>query len=498
MAESITGFFTRLGFPLRNDRTSWGAVNGNAVLLRTWEDQYSARTGRVQVFGWLGGKTGTSSTGWNERQAHLRLLWQGGYAAYTVIVQPGEKEKNGVRQIRDFREDVIFPIEKVVQEGDLIYAIINKIGVPVGRLTEHRKIHRVQPNETPLSNLLIDTRPREPDDPKQKLAYKAEAMRAYLIEVAARGAPATVTYGQLFDAFDLNRLTIPPVLALVGHQCQENGEPILTALVVLQETGRCSGGLDREFGVDEDEERRRVYGYWSHGSGGPQARNGLEWTEQELAATALAYRDMYVKLQANVPFVKSRYYEQLSQQFDRYDGAYERRMQNFSAVLDELGLPWLPGLKPQANIGARMRPLLLRCLQDFIAELRAPITLPEEVPASAKLTEGAKHQITVNAYERDSTAKSRCLKRWGTSCVVCGFSFGAVYGQLGDGFIHVHHLRPLSTIGEAYELDPEEDLRPVCPNCHAMLHREKEVLTIQDLRAIIGLDGEDVVGDAQG
>ncbi|CAB3847448.1 hypothetical protein LMG26854_02777 [Achromobacter aegrifaciens] len=485
MAESISVFFTRLGFPLRNERTSWGAVSDDAVLLRTWSDQYVARASRVQVFGRLGGLAGTSSTGRNERQAHLRQLWQGNCAAYTVIVQPGEKEKNGVRQIQDFRDDVVFPIEKVVQEGDLIYAIINKAGVPVRQLDEHRKTHRVQSNEEPLPDILVDARPREPDDPRQRVAYKAEAMREYLIEVAARGAPATVTYGQLFDAFELNRMTIPPVLAFVGHRCQENDEPILTALVVLQETRRCSDGLQREFGVDEDEERRRVYAYWSRESGGRQARNGQEWSEEELAATARAYRDMYAKLQANVPFVKSRYYEQLSQQFDREDGAYERRMQNFSAILDELGLPWLQGLKPQANIGARMRPILLRCMQDLIAELRAPITLPEEVPASATLIEGAKHQIIVNAYERDPAAKPRCLKRWGTSCVVCGFSFGAAYGQLGEGFIHVHHLRPLSTIAEAYELDPEEDLRPVCPNCHAMLHRREPVLSIEELRGFL-------------
>lgn len=484
MAESISGFFTRLGFALRNERTSWGAVSDDAVLLRTWSDQYNARASRVQVFGRLGRRAGTSSTGRNERQAHLRQLWQGNCAAYTVIVQPAEKEKNGVRQIQGFRDDVVFPIEKVIQEGDLIYAIINKVGVPVGQLDEHRETHRVHSNEEPLPDFLVDARPCEPEDPKQRVVYKAEAMREYLIEVASRGEAATVTYGQLFDAFELNRMTIPPVLAFVGHRCQENDEPILTALVVLQETGRCSDGLQREFGVDEDEERRRVYAYWSRDSGG-HARNGQQWSEEELAATARAYRDMYAKLQTNVPFVKSRYYEQLSHRFDRYGGAYERRMQNFSAVLDDLGLPWLPGLKPQTNIGARMRPVLLRCLRDLIAELRTPITLPEEVLVSATLIEGAKRQIIVNAYERDPAAKPRCLKRWGTSCIVCGFSFGAAYGQLGEGYIHVHHLRPLSTIGDAYELNPEEDLRPVCPNCHAMLHRREPVLSIEELRGLL-------------
>lgn len=112
-------------------------------------------------------------------------------------------------------------------------------------------------------------------------------------------------------------------------------------------------------------------------------------------------------------------------------------------------------------------------------------SFPEEWPALAGVIEGAKRQVTVNAYERDPTAKPRCVKRWGTKCVVCGFDFVEVYGELGEGFIHVHHLTLIHTIGEAYKLDPEADLRPVCPNCHAMLHRRKEVLSIAELQAML-------------
>lgn len=114
-------------------------------------------------------------------------------------------------------------------------------------------------------------------------------------------------------------------------------------------------------------------------------------------------------------------------------------------------------------------------------------TYPDEVSKPAEVFEGAKKQVTVNAYERNPTAKPRCLKRWGTICVVCGFDFSAVYGDLGQGFIHVHHLNPIHTIGEQYELDPEEDLRPVCPNCHAMLHRKKVVLSIDELMKLLRL-----------
>ena len=62
----------------------------------------------------------------------------------------------------------------------------------------------------------------------------------------------------------------------------------------------------------------------------------------------------------------------------------------------------------------------------------------------------------------------------------------ASYGDdLGRDFIHVHHLKPVGEVGEAYVLDPVRDLRPVCPNCHAMLHQRLPALKIEQLKEII-------------
>lgn len=113
-----------------------------------------------------------------------------------------------------------------------------------------------------------------------------------------------------------------------------------------------------------------------------------------------------------------------------------------------------------------------------------PEFLPEEIEPDAGVVEGAKRTIVVNVYERDPSARARCIRRWGTRCVVCSFDFEAEYGELGQGYIHVHHLRPLGEIGAEYVLDPEADLRPVCPNCHGMLHRTKPAMSIEDLIAI--------------
>jgi predicted HNH restriction endonuclease len=81
----------------------------------------------------------------------------------------------------------------------------------------------------------------------------------------------------------------------------------------------------------------------------------------------------------------------------------------------------------------------------------------------------------VNAYERNQEARRRCIERYGARCVVCGLDFGEVYGEVAEGLIHVHHLKPISEVGEGYVVDPVEDLRPVCPNCHAVIHLRSDI-----------------------
>lgn len=90
--------------------------------------------------------------------------------------------------------------------------------------------------------------------------------------------------------------------------------------------------------------------------------------------------------------------------------------------------------------------------------------------------------VTINAYERNAQARVACIKHHGCKCAVCGFNFVQVYGALGEGFIHVHHVVSIGKIGKQYEIDPVTDLIPVCPNCHAMIHRTEPLLTVEQLR----------------
>ncbi len=106
----------------------------------------------------------------------------------------------------------------------------------------------------------------------------------------------------------------------------------------------------------------------------------------------------------------------------------------------------------------------------------------EEVEDVDGLLEGTTKAILVNAYERNQVARKRCIDHHGCACMVCGFDFERVYGELGAAFIHVHHIKPLSEVKGAYEVDPIKDLVPLCANCHAMAHRASPPLSVERLR----------------
>lgn len=109
-----------------------------------------------------------------------------------------------------------------------------------------------------------------------------------------------------------------------------------------------------------------------------------------------------------------------------------------------------------------------------------PYRSPEE--ESPSYPEGTLTRILVNRYERDRHARTACIAKYGTTCSACGIDFEAVYGPIGRGFIHVHHLKDLSLVGPDYQIDPVKDLRPVCPNCHTMLHTSRPAMSIKKLQ----------------
>lgn len=110
---------------------------------------------------------------------------------------------------------------------------------------------------------------------------------------------------------------------------------------------------------------------------------------------------------------------------------------------------------------------------------------PDDLPEGVTYLEGTATQVLVNAYERNTVARQTCIDHHGPICKVCDLDFEDRYGSLGKGFIHVHHEVPIASIGQNYRVDPVLDLKPLCPNCHAMVHRTEPPLPIARLREIL-------------
>lgn len=111
--------------------------------------------------------------------------------------------------------------------------------------------------------------------------------------------------------------------------------------------------------------------------------------------------------------------------------------------------------------------------------------LPEEIPEDQVYWDGDVKWLLVNRYERDTAARRRCIKVHGTTCTVCGLALADLYGPEVAGLIHVHHLTPVSEKGERAPIDPERDLRPVCPNCHAVIHAARPLRSIEQVQEMM-------------
>ena len=151
---------------------------------------------------------------------------------------------------------------------------------------------------------------------------------------------------------------------------------------------------------------------------------------------------------------------------------------------DGVGPPVIGGFTPRLTMRG-----LLRIGDDWYAtDLEhedAETGLPEELETPERYPEGARRQVYVNAVERSGPARVACIRHHGLDCVVCRFNFERVYGEIGVRFIHVHHRVPVGALRGERLVDPVNDLVPVCPNCHAMIHQVTPPLEIDQLRGLL-------------
>lgn len=125
-------------------------------------------------------------------------------------------------------------------------------------------------------------------------------------------------------------------------------------------------------------------------------------------------------------------------------------------------------------------------LETFVLALRAGLITSESdetgsLPEDIRM-EGAERTVISVGYERDREVRERVLVSQGFTCKVCGFNFEKYYGEIGRGYIEVHHLLPLAEAGKR-ATNPESDLAVLCANCHRMVHRKRgKCLPLDDLR----------------
>lgn len=133
-----------------------------------------------------------------------------------------------------------------------------------------------------------------------------------------------------------------------------------------------------------------------------------------------------------------------------------------------------------------LEPILIHWIGRFFTLLLSLLPIEEDSePDIRGMPEGALTYITVNKYERNPINREVCIAENGCFCHICGLKFEEEYGKIGVGFIHVHHITPVSKLGNDYIIDPTRDLVPVCPNCHAMLHKYDPPLSIDELKRIL-------------
>lgn len=89
-------------------------------------------------------------------------------------------------------------------------------------------------------------------------------------------------------------------------------------------------------------------------------------------------------------------------------------------------------------------------------------------------------------YERSPKLRQLAIQIHGLQCNACDFDFEKAYGEHAKGFIHVHHVKPISEYEEDQVVDPATDMITLCANCHAAVHKKsQQLLSVEQLKGIL-------------
>ena len=197
------------------------------------------------------------SPGLVERVHHSEALWAGGIPGYTVIAE-AVSISAASRTIKSYRDDVVLPIQQIIADGSGRLVALLLPPISVGGLDAHIKTHRVLGNNTPLP---VDRMPERGMLARENYQTRLPTMLDILINTAKH--QGKVTHGELMEKLDYVRYQLQHAMNRIVHDCMDNHEPLMTALIVYKETGQCADGFAAEFGVTDSEgERERCYQFW--------------------------------------------------------------------------------------------------------------------------------------------------------------------------------------------------------------------------------------------
>jgi hypothetical protein len=204
---------------------------------------------------------------------------------------------------------------------------------------------------------------------------------------------------------------------------------------------------------------------------------GRKQAEKELGLTGLWPATKYFVSQNSVPLIDVEIPAATTKKL-----RFITSKGNSSAIFVKAGILDQQTFRGVRQLTPASAALLNAAFKNGPAKPDRELKLPEEITNPENFTEGASKKIYINAYERNSKARKACINHYGCKCDVCGFDFAENYGELGEGIITVHHVKKLADIKKEYKVDPITDLRPVCANCHAVIHRADPPLELDFLK----------------
>lgn len=239
------------------------------------------------------------------------------------------------------------------------------------------------------------------------------------------------------------------------------------------------------FSIKELPPDAEVYVNPSKSQKGSSKSGKRDWTYEELEASVDTYMAIYDLDSTNQKYVKKDFYTELSEKIGRSYKSCEYRMQNISAVLDKLGMPWIEGLKPAKNVGtgvaAKLEEIIRKNIsqeQDEELELYEPEEIETKVleqskkkyipkPVGRKVPQRKTASIT--QYSRSASVIAYVLSQAKGKCECCRETAPFITRD-GRPYLEVHHLRRLADGGS----DTPENAVGLCPNCHRRLHYSED------------------------